>query len=369
MESKTTLTLDEAVQMVVKEGYDDKEALAVIYDDAKQLSRGKKESCERYGISDSANLKQIGSSLLAQMKERQKADPTYLPPSIKKTASKKRQTILSNTIIYIVLVLVAAIVVFPVIMVVMNSFKTSAGIALNTFSFPNAETFIGMDNYTSGLDKSKFWNSFGISLYITVVSTVFILLFSSMTAWFITRVKTWWTKVIYYVILFSMVVPFQMVMLPLNQIASTLQLNNPWYGIIIIYIAFGAGLSVFMFSGFVKSVPVEIEESAMIDGCNPVQTFFHIVFPILKPTTITVAVLNVMWIWNDYLLPMMVLGTKVGSTTIPVAVQMVTRGSYGATDYGMMMAMIVLTMIPVIVFYLFGQKYIIRGVTAGAVKG
>lgn len=368
MERKT-LTVEEAISYVVKEGYDEKEALAVIYDDAKLLKKGKTEPFARYELASDADGKTIGEGILATLAEREKKDPNYLPPSIKKTASKKRQKIVSNVVTYTVLVIIAAFVFFPILMVLMNSFKDDVGITLSTFHFPNADTFVGIRNYSEGLVKAKFWNSFGISLYITVVSTVFILLFSSMTAWFITRVKTWWTKVIYYVILFSMVVPFQMVMLPLNQIASTLGLDNPWYGIIIIYIAFGAGLSVFMFSGFVKSVPLEIEESAMIDGCNPVQTFFHIVFPILKPTTITVAVLNVMWIWNDYLLPYMVLGNKIGETTIPVAVQMVSTGSYGAIDYGMMMAMIVLTMIPVVVFYLFGQKYIIRGVTAGAVKG
>ena len=348
-------------------GYDEQDSKAVLYDDCLQLRKGNTKILEKYGFE--GEPKPIGAYLMGQLKEEQKKDPHFLPDSVLRTANKRRQELISNIVIYVILTLVAAIVFFPILIVIINAFKSTAGITQQAFLFPNSETFIGIQNFKNGFEKSKFMAAFGLSIYITILSTVFILLFSSMTAWFLTRVKTWWTKTIYYVILFSQVVPFQMVMLPMNQIASDWHLNNPWFGIIIIYIAFGAGLSVFMYSGFIKSVPLEIEEAAMIDGCNPIQTFFTIVFPILKPTTITIAILNVMWIWNDYLLPNMVLGSQIGKTTIPVAIQMVANGSYGATDYGMQMAMIVLTIIPIVIFYLFGQKYIIKGVTAGAVKG
>lgn len=364
----TDLSVDYLIDYNKSLGYDESDAICVTYDDLKEMTRGKELPLYKYAIIEYGFPATIGHYLLSQLKQRDKENPGYLPASIKKNSSKKRKTIVSNTILYIVLTIVAAVVFFPILMVVMNSFKTNNGIGLNSFLLPNAETFNGVKNYTRGFEEAKFWNSFGYSLFITVFSTVFILLFTSMTAWFLTRVKTWWTKLIYYLILFSMIIPFQMVMLPMNQIASTLKLNN-MFGIVLIYIGFGAGLSTFMYAGFVKSVPVEIEEAAMIDGCNPVQTFFKIVFPVLKPTTVTIAVLNVMWIWNDYLLPNMVLGSTPGKTTLPVAIQMVTQGSYGSTDYGMLMAMIVLTIIPVVVFYLFGQKYIIKGVTAGAVKG
>ncbi len=347
-------------------GYDEEDAKTVLYDDCLTLKKGDRTPLEKYGFK--GDPKDIGRYLYRELKQKEAEDPSFLPPQVLKSASKKRQRIVSNTVVYFFLTLIALVVILPVLIVLLNSFKNNGGIARETFLFPNAESFVGIQNYVSGFEKTQFHKAFGISLYITVVSTVFILLFSSMTAWFLTRVKTWWTKVIYYAILFSQVVPFQMVMLPMNQIAADLGINH-WYSIPIIYVAFGAGLSVFMYAGFVKSVPLEIEEAAMIDGCNPVQTFFTIVFPILKPTTVTIAILNVMWIWNDYLLPYMVLGPSIGETTIPVAVQMVSLGSYGAQDMGLMMAMIVLTMIPIIIFYLFGQKYIIRGVTAGAVKG
>ncbi len=363
-----SLSVDTLIKYNEDVGYDETDAIAVTYDDLKEMTRGKELLLYKYDLVDIGEPRIVGRYLLNQLKEKDKLNPGYLPASLKKSVSKKRREYISNTILYVVLTLIAAIVFFPILMVVMNSFKTNTGIGLNSFLLPNSETFNGFKNYTRGFEEAKFLNSFGYSLFITVFSTIFILLFTSMTAWFLTRVKTWWTKTIYYIILFSMIIPFQMVMLPMNQIASTLKLNNI-FGIVIIYIAFGAGLSTFMYAGFVKSVPIEIEEAAMIDGCNPIQTFFKIVFPVLKPTTVTIAVLNVMWIWNDYLLPNMVLGTSPGKTTLPVAIQMVTQGSYGSTDYGMLMAMIVLTIIPVVVFYLFGQKYIIKGVTAGAVKG
>jgi len=294
-------------------------------------------------------------------------------PAFSLTRSPKQKSIrnakiLGNTFTYVILVLAAAVVVAPLLIVLMNSFKTKNSIALEPFVFPTSKTFAGFNNYITGVKQSNFFSSFLNSLLITVCSTVLILIFCSMAAWFLTRVKTWWTKVIYYVIIFSMIVPFQMVMLPLTGVASTLNLDNV-IGVIFIYVGFGAGLSTFMYAGFVKSVPVDIEESAMIDGCNPVQTFFHVVFPVMKPTTITIAILNVMWIWNDYLLPYMVLGTTKGKTTLPVAIQISMQGGYGDINMGAFMAMIVLTIIPVIVFYLFCQKYIIKGVIAGAVKG
>jgi len=290
-------------------------------------------------------------------------------PAVSLTRSPKQKSIrnakiLGNTFTYVILVLAAAVVVAPLLIVLMNSFKTKNSIALEPFVFPTSKTFAGFNNYITGVKQSNFFSSFLNSLLITVCSTVLILIFCSMAAWFLTRVKTWWTKVIYYLIIFSMIVPFQMVMLPLTGVASTLNLDNV-IGVIFIYVGFGAGLSTFMYAGFVKSVPVDIEESAMIDGCNPVQTFFHVVFPVMKPTTITIAILNVMWIWNDYLLPYMVLG----ETTLPVAIQISMQGGYGDINMGAFMAMIVLTIIPVIVFYLFCQKYIIKGVIAGAVKG
>jgi raffinose/stachyose/melibiose transport system permease protein len=294
-------------------------------------------------------------------------------PAVSLTRSPKQKSIrnakiLGNTFTYVILVLAAAVVVAPLLIVLMNSFKTKNSIALEPFVFPTSKTFAGFNNYITGVKQSNFFSSFLNSLLITVCSTVLILIFCSMAAWFLTRVKTWWTKVIYYLIIFSMIVPFQMVMLPLTGVASTLNLDNV-IGVIFIYVGFGAGLSTFMYAGFVKSVPVDIEESAMIDGCNPVQTFFHVVFPVMKPTTITIAILNVMWIWNDYLLPYMVLGTTKGETTLPVAIQISMQGGYGDINMGAFMAMIVLTIIPVIVFYLFCQKYIIKGVIAGAVKG
>lgn len=294
-------------------------------------------------------------------------------PAVSFTRSLKQKSIrnakiLGNTFTYVILVLAAAVVVAPLLIVLMNSFKTKNSIALEPFVFPTSKTFAEFNNYITGVKQSNFFSSFLNSLLITICSTVLILIFCSMAAWFLTRVKTWWTKVIYYVIIFSMIVPFQMVMLPLTGVASTLNLDNV-IGVIFIYVGFGAGLSTFMYAGFVKSVPVDIEESAMIDGCNPVQTFFHVVFPVMKPTTITIAILNVMWIWNDYLLPYMVLGTTKGKTTLPVAIQISMQGGYGDINMGAFMAMIVLTIIPVIVFYLFCQKYIIKGVIAGAVKG
>lgn len=223
-----------------------------------------------------------------------------------------------------------------------------------------------MENYVKGIERTEYFEAFGWSLFITIFSVIAIILCTSMCAWYINRVVNTGTKTIYYLCLFSMIVPFQMVMFTLSKIANMMKLNTPW-GLIIIYLGYGAGLSVFMFSGFVKSIPIEIEEAAMIDGCTPIQTFFRVVFPVMKPTCVTVAILQTMWIWNDYLLPYLVLDIK-KYKTIPIAIQYL-RGGYGSIDMGAMMGVLVLSIIPIIVFYMFCQKYIIEGVVAGAVKG
>lgn len=256
--------------------------------------------------------------------------------------------------------------VFPIVLVVVNSFKKKAYISRKPFAIPKDKMFVGMENYINGIKKTEYFEAFGWTLFITVFSVFVIILCTSMCAWYINRVITNTTKTIYYLCLFSMVVPFQMVMFTLSKIANMLKLNTPW-GLIIIYLGYGAGLAVFMFSGFVKSIPIEIEEAAMIDGCTPIQTFFQVVFPIMKPTCVTVAILETMWIWNDYLLPYLVLDIK-KYKTIPIAIQYL-RGGYGAIDMGAMMGVLVLSIIPIVVFYLCCQKYIIEGVVAGAVKG
>lgn len=268
-------------------------------------------------------------------------------------------------ITFAVLILLSVIFLAPIFIVFMNSFKSRLYITDEPFMLPNSKTFAGLENFTGGLAKTGFFRAFGWSLFITVFSVVAIVLFTSMTAWYITRVKNKFTSFLYFAFVFSMIVPFQMVMFTMVNTANKLNLDNPW-GLILIYLGFGAGLSVFMFSGFVKGVPVEIEEAAMIDGCGPIRTFFLVVFPLMKPTAITVAILNAMWIWNDYLLPYLVIGTNY--KTIPIAIQYL-RGGYGSIDMGAMMAMLVLAIIPIVVFYLFCQKYIIKGVVAGAVKG
>lgn len=256
--------------------------------------------------------------------------------------------------------------IMPVFVVLWNSFKNKNSINLMPFELPNAETFVGAENYLAAIDKYGLLQSVGWTVFITVGSVAAILLFCSMCGWFITRVKTWWTKLIYVLCLFSMVVPFQMVMYTLSLVANMLHLTNPW-GIIIVYLGFGAGLAIFMFTGFVRSIPIEIEEAAMIDGCTPLQTFFKVVFPILKPTTVTVAILEAMWVWNDYLLPSLVLNIN-KYKTIPIAIQFLKQ-SHGQIDWGAMMAVLVLAILPIIIFYIACQKYIIEGVLAGAVKG
>ena len=256
--------------------------------------------------------------------------------------------------------------IFPIMLVFINSFKKKAYISRKPFDIPNGKMYVGLENYVRGIKQANFFEGAKWSTVITVGSVFLIILCTSMCAWYIVRVKNALTKAIYYLCLFAMIVPFQMEMFTLSKLANSLGLNTPW-GLWIIYLGFGAGLSVFMFTGFVKSIPIEIEEAAMIDGCNPLQTFFGVVMPILKPTAITVSILNAMWIWNDYLLPYLVLNLK-KYITIPIAVQYL-KGGYGSVDMGAMMGVLVLAIIPIIIFYLFCQRYIIEGVVAGAVKG
>lgn len=256
---------------------------------------------------------------------------------------------------------------YPIVMILFNSLKKESAISTATaFTLPVGETFAGLANYVNAITSQGFLKSLGFSLFITLTSVAAILVFCSMCAWYITRVHSKISQVLYYLFVFSMVVPFQMVMFTLSQTADRLHLNTPW-NIWIIYLGFGAGLAVFMFCGFVKSIPIEVEEAAMIDGCNPLQTFFLIDIHILKPTMISVGILEAMWVWNDYLLPTLVLDIK-RYKTIPMLIQYF-RGSYGKVEMGPMMASIMLTVIPIIIVYLAGQKYIIKGVAAGAVKG
>lgn len=276
---------------------------------------------------------------------------------------KKRNA--SAYILFVLMAVFAVFVLFPILIVFINSFKGRLFISSEPFTIPKGDAFVGMTNYTEGLAKTGFFSAFAYSLWITVSSVVVILLFTSMLAWYITRVKNIVTQVIYFALVFSMIVPFQMVMFTMSKIANMLGLDNP-VGIIVLYVGFGAGMASFMFSGFIKSIPLALEEAAMIDGANPVKTFFLVVLPMLKSTAVTIAILNTMWIWNDYLMPYLTIGTNY--RTIPVAIQYL-RGGYGAVDMGAMMAMLVLAMVPVIVFYLVCQKHIIKGVLAGAVKG
>ena len=272
----------------------------------------------------------------------------------------------ANIFIYVILGILTVVVLYPLYFIVLNSFKGKFYISKQPFELPKGELFAGLTNYTNGLEQTGLIEAAGWSFFITIVSVVLIIFFTSMTAYYVTRVKGKTTSVLYYLFVFSMVVPFQMVMFTMVDLADKFHLRNP-LGMCILYLGFGAGLSVFMFSGFVKSIPLEIEEAAMIDGCNPLQTYFRVVFPILKPTAITVAILNVMWIWNDYLLPYLVLDIRKWKT-IPIAIQYL-KGGYGSIDWGAMMAMLVLAILPIIIFYGICQKYIIEGVVAGAVKG
>ena len=279
----------------------------------------------------------------------------------------KKQKSLVNTIATIIFSVLSVAWVYPIIMVFMNSLKKEQAISTNTaFQLPNAASFAGLDNFVNAISSKGFLSAFWYSLVITMTAVVLILVCCSMCAWYITRVNSFASKVCYYLFVFSMVVPFQMLMFTLSSLSDRMGLNTP-YNICIVYLGFGAGLAVFMFSGFMKSIPIEIEEAAMIDGCSPIRTFFSVVFPILKPTMISVGILETMWLWNDYLLPYLVLDRKKYST-IPILIQYF-RGSYGRVEMGPMMACIVLTVLPIIVIYLFCQKHIIKGVAAGAVKG
>ncbi len=272
---------------------------------------------------------------------------------------------LFNILSFFLLLALSIVFLIPIITVVTNSFKDKFSISQEPFVIPNSDTFAGIENYINGINDTGFISAFFWSLFITVCSVAVIVLFTSMTAWYITRVKTRFNSLLYYLFVFSMIVPFQMVMFTMSKMANVLRLDNP-FGLIFIYLGFGAGLSVFIFSGFVKSIPRSLEEASIIDGCNVFQSFWYIVFPILKPTAITVAILNTMWVWNDYLLPYLVIGSDY--KTIPIAVQYL-KGGYGSVDMGAMMAMLVLAILPVVIFYLACQKYIIKGVAAGAVKG
>lgn len=256
--------------------------------------------------------------------------------------------------------------VLPVVVVLFNSFKKKSYINLEPFKLPNETTFTGVDNYTTAINQYDFLKAVGWTVFITVGSVLVILICTSMCAWFITRVRTRVTKAIYILCVFSMVVPFQMVMFTLSLVTDRLGLGTPW-GLIIIYLGFGAGLAVFMFCGFVKSIPIEIEEAAMIDGCSPIRTFFSVVLPIMKPTYISVGILETMWIWNDFLLPYLTLDIK-KYKTISIVIQYM-KGSYGRVDMGAIMAALIMAVIPVVIFYLSCQKHIIKGVAAGAVKG
>ncbi len=272
-----------------------------------------------------------------------------------------------NNVFSVILSILSLAYIFPVFMILINSLKKENSITTDSaFVLPTAETFDGLTNYINAIQAQGFLKSLGFSLFITVSSVAAILLFCSMSAWYIARINSVFSKVFYYLCVFSMVVPFQMVMYTLSATADRLKLNTPW-NIWIIYLGFGAGLAVFMITGFMKSIPLEIEEAAMIDGCTPIQTFFMIVMPMLKPTLVSVGILQAMWVWNDYLLPTLVLDIK-KYKTVPMLIQYF-RGSYGRVEMGPMMACIMLTIIPIIIVYLAGQKHIIKGVAAGAVKG
>lgn len=284
--------------------------------------------------------------------------------SLNSNMKTKKQV--SNIATFATLIVLACVFLVPIILVFINSFKVRLFISNQPFALPSGEMFAGFENYLKGLTTSGFFAAFMRSVFITVVSVGLIIVCTSMTSWFIVRVKNVMTKWMYYMFAFSMIVPFQMVMYTMTFMVTSLYFDNV-FGINLVYLGFGAGLSVFMFTGFVKSVPLEIEEAAEIDGCSPLQTFFLVVFPILKPTAITVAILNSMWIWNDYLLPYLILGAD--NKTVPVAIQIAMQGAYGAVDMGGFMAMLVLAIIPIIIFYLCSQKYIIKGVISGAVKG
>ena len=285
-----------------------------------------------------------------------------------KNALTRKKHDVGGTILTVLFSIVCFIYVMPILLVLINSFKPNSEINLNPFALPNAETFVGFDNYVKGatFGNYPFYKSLLFSVVITILSVFLILLCTSMTAWYISRVGSRFTKIFYYLCVFSMIVPFQMVMFPLASVATKLHLNTPWT-IPIIYLGYGAGLSIFMFTGFIKSLPLEIEEAAVIDGCGPIKTYFRVVLPMLKPTLISVGILQTMWVWNDFLLPDLVLDLNLYKT-IPIHVQYL-QGSYGTVDLGATMAVMMFSILPIIIVYLFCQKHIIKGVAAGAVKG
>ena len=282
-----------------------------------------------------------------------------------KTLSNEKR---AKTMLTLLFTVICLIYVLPVFFVLLNSFKVNTFVKTDTFGWPHGESFAGFDNFIKGMTFGNypFLKSAFYSLVITLLSTGLILLFTSMAAWYISRVDSLFCRIVYFACVFSMVVPFQMVMFTLSKTADTLRLNTPWT-IPIIYLGFGAGLAVFMFTGFVKSIPLEIEEAAAIDGCGPLRTYFSVVLPMLKPTMISVGILEIMWVWNDYLLPYLVLD-RTKYMTIPIHIQYL-KGSYGTVDLGATMALILTSIIPVVVVYLTCQKHIIKGVAAGAVKG
>ncbi len=279
------------------------------------------------------------------------------------TGEKVRRTVLS-----VFFALLSLLWIFPIVLVVLNSFKINTFVKTNTFAIPAGEMWAGFSNFVKGMTFGNYpyIKSVSYSFLITIVSTAVILLCTSMSAWYISRIDSLVCRIVYYLCVFSMVVPFQMVMFTLSKTADTLKLNTP-FTIPVVYLGFGAGLAIFMFSGFMKTIPLEMEEAAVIDGCGPVRTYFQVVLPVLKPTLISVAILEIMWVWNDYLLPYLVLD-RTKYMTIPIHIQYL-KGSYGAVDLGATMAMVLMGIIPVIIFYLCCQKYIIKGVAAGAVKG
>lgn len=279
-----------------------------------------------------------------------------------------KRTQVAKNILTAVFVVISIVYMMPIVLVLMNSFKVNAAINTDTFALPNAQTFMGWRNYATGMTVGEypFLSSAGYSFIITILSATLILFCTSMAAWYISRVNDLFSRIVYYLCVFSMIVPFQMVMFTLSKTANTLHLDTPWT-IPVIYLGFGAGLAVFMFTGFVKGMPLEIEEAAAIDGCGPLLTFFRVVFPMLKPIFISVGVLEIMWVWNDYLLPYLVLD-RTKYKTIPIHIQYL-QGSYGHVDLGAVMALIMLSILPIIIFYLTCQKHIVSGVMAGAVKG
>lgn len=283
-----------------------------------------------------------------------------------KLRSQKIHRRIVDTISFLILTSCSILFISPIVIVVMNSFKKKVFLRSGmAFDLISKKSFAGWDNYINGAERVGMVSAIQLSIIITVCSVLIIVLLTSMTAWYLTRVKSKVSSIIYYSFVFSMIVPFQMVMFPMASLADMLGLDTP-YGLMVMYIGFGSGMCVFMFSGFVKAIPFDVEEAAMIDGCNPLQTFFRIVMPMLKPTMITIAILETMWVWNDYLLPKLILPTNL--KTIPIAIDACT-GSYGVKELGWLMAMLVIAIIPIIIFYMLCQKHIIKGVAAGAVKG